>query len=190
MRSVFRPLVSARAMSVTCLAVWSLAAGAQARDEGSGAAASAPGSDAPFEFGLQVGNLLPNQIDGIREIMGLGGARMGVRLAPRSYAEGGFITGNGDGQEWKNIHADVRMDIPVETLMAMAYLGADAVYFKGPGTATRLIFGGHVGGGIQAHLSGSTWFRGDMKFGFSPGTSLYIGLGFVWRLGGGGPGGE
>lgn len=154
----------------------SLAPAAFAQAEGS------TGGDAAFEFGFHLGNLLPNQINGVTEIMGLGGVRMGFRLAPQAYVEGGFIAGNGGGQEWKNAHVDLRMDIPVETLVALAYLGADSYYFKGPQTDTRLIFGGHVGGGVQAHLAGSAWFRGDMKFGFSPGTSLYLGFGIVWRI--------
>lgn len=146
-------------------------------------AQNATGSDAPFELGVHIGSLLPNQIDGVTEIMGLGGARMGFRLAPGQYAEFGFITGNGSGQEWKNVHADLRMDIPVENLVGVAFVGADTTYFKPIDEGTRIIFGGHVGGGLQTHLSGSAWFRGDMKFSFSPGTTLYIGFGLEWRLG-------
>lgn len=148
----------------------------------------APGSDALYEAGFHLGNLLPNQIDGVTEIISIGGARAGFRIAPESYVEAGMIMGNGEGVEWKNLHLDIRMDIPVENLVGIAYLGADSTYYQGVGRGTKLIFGGHAGGGIQAHVSGSVWFRGDMKFGFSPGTSLYIGAGFVFRLGGGGSG--
>jgi hypothetical protein len=155
---------------------------------GGDSAASSPGSDAPFEIGFHLGDLLPNQINGVREIMGLGGARMGFRLSPGTYAEGGMIFGNGSGQQWKNAHADLRMDIPVETLVGVAFIGADSTYFKGVGRGSSLIFGGHLGAGVQAHLGGTTWFRSDMKFSFSPGTSMYLGFGFVWRLGGGGSG--
>jgi hypothetical protein len=159
-------------------------------EDASGSAASAPGADALYEFGFHLGNLLPNQIGGVTEIMGLGGVRAGVRLSPLSYFEGGFITGNGEGQSWKNVHADFRMDMPVENLLALAYVGADAVYYEGVDSNTQLIFGGHVGGGLQMHLSGTAWCRADMKFGFSPGTSLYIGIGIEWRLGGSGSGGS
>ncbi len=138
--------------------------------------------DPVFEMGVHVGNLLPNQINGVSEIMGLGGARMAIRLNSGSYFETGFITGNGEGQEWKNIHAGIRMDIPVETLMSFAYIGADNYYYKGPNTGQKLVFGGHAGGGVMVHLTGSAWFRTDMKFAFSPGTSLYFGFGFQWRL--------
>jgi hypothetical protein len=112
---------------------------------------------------------------------------MGLRIAPQSYFEAGFISGNGEGVEWKNAHVDIRMDIPVENLVGVAYVGADTVYYTGNGRGSKLIFGGHAGGGIQSHLSGAAWFRADMKFGFSPGTSLYIGAGLVFRLGSSGP---
>jgi hypothetical protein len=146
------------------------------------------GADAPYELGFHLGNLLPNQIDGVTEIMGLGGVRGGLRISPGSYFEAGFITGNGEGAEWKNAHLDVRMDIPVENLVGVAYVGADTIYYQGRGQGNKVVFGGHAGGGIQAHLSGSAWFRADMKFGFSPGTSLYIGAGLVFRMGAGGAG--
>lgn len=148
-----------------------------------GPASKPQGYDAPVEFGFHLGNLLPNQISGVTEIMGLGGARAGFRINPEQYLEGGFITGNGEGVQWKNAHVDVRMDVPVENLVGVAYVGADAVYYQGMGHGDKLIFGGHAGGGLMGHLSGSAWWRGDMKFGFSPGTSLYIGVGLVFRLG-------
>jgi hypothetical protein len=151
---------------------------AQAEGEPAGGEKSSP----VFEAGVQVGRLLPNQIGGVTEIMGLGGVLMAVRLNPGSYIEGGILMGNGEGQEWKNIFASVRMDIPVENLLAFANIGADNYYYKGRGTGQKLAFGGHAGGGIMAHLTGTTWFRGDMKFSFNPGTSLYFGFGFMWRF--------
>lgn len=142
------------------------------------------GSKALYEVGFHVGNLLPNQIDGVTEIIGLGGVRAGFRFAPFTYAEAGIIMGNGAGVEWKNAHIDARMDIPVESLVGLAYAGADTTYYKGADKNSHVIFGGHVGGGIQALLSGDLWFRGDMKFSFSPGTSLYVGGGLEFRFGG------
>ncbi len=151
--------------------------------QGNQAPAQPQGWDAPIEFGFHLGNLLPNQISGVTEIMGLGGARVGFRLNQGSYVEGGVIAGNGEGVKWKNAHVDIRMDIPIESLTAVAYVGGDSVYFEGVGHASKLIFGGHAGGGLMGHLSGACWWRGDMKFSFSPGTSLYIGVGLVFRLG-------
>lgn len=155
------------------------AASVYAQADGAGAGAGA--DDAQYELGFHLGNLLPNQIAGVTEIMGLGGVRAGVRLAPLTYAEAGFIMGNGHDAQWKNAHIDARMDIPVENLVGLAYVGGDTIYYKGKGTSTRVIFGGHAGGGLRVQMSGSVWFRGDMKFGFSPGTSLYVGCGFEYR---------
>lgn len=156
-----------------------------AAEEGSPGGERAAGTNARYELGAHVGNLLPNHIDGVTEILGLGGFRGAMRIAPLTYAEAGMILGNGNGVEWKNVHVDVRMDIPVENLVGVAYVGFDTLYYKGNDGETRTGFGGHAGGGIQALLSGALWVRGDMKFGFSPGTSLYVGFGLVFRFGGG-----
>jgi hypothetical protein len=158
-----------------------------AGDNGGGGdqAATAPGADAQYEGGFHLGNLLPNQIPGLTEIIGLGGARVAYRLAPLTYAEAGLIMGNGEGAEWKNTTLDIRMDIPVENLVGIATIGGDMVYYKGAGHSTRMIFGGHAGAGIMMPISGFAWFRSDMKFSISPGTSLYIGFGLVFRLGSG-----
>lgn len=144
------------------------------------------GRDARYELGAHVGNLLPNRIDGVTEIIGLGGVRAGVRIAPLAFAETGVIMGNASGVEWKNVHLDARIDIPVENLVGMAYVGADAYYYKGADQVQHTVFGGHVGGGIQALITGALWVRGDMKFSFSPGTSLYVGFGLMARFGAGG----
>ncbi len=148
------------------------------------------GQNVGYEAGFFLGNLLPNQIGGVTEITGLGGARGGYKMGHNAFAEAALYTGNGSGAEWKSASASLRMDIPVETLVGMAYLGPDIVYYKGAGSSSaKVIFGGHVGGGIQALIGGITWFRADMKFGFSPGTSLFISFGFVFRMPNGGSGG-
>lgn len=166
---------------LVCAAFFSSGALAQA----SGAGEDVTGSKALYEMGFQLGDLLPNQIAGVTEIMGLGGVSAGFRIAPQTYAEGGLLMGNGSGVEWKNAHVDLRMDIPVEGLVGLAYLGADTIYYKGLNSSSKVMFGGHVGGGIQTLLTGSIWFRGDMKFSFNPGTALYVGAGFEFRFGGG-----
>lgn len=172
---------SRAAIGILCFSLGAFAfqALAQAPD---GSGGGTPSDNASYEVGFHVGDILPNQIGGLSEIIGLGGLRIGTRIAPLTYFEGGFITGNGAGAQWKDVHADVRMDIPVENLVGFAYLGADTLYFKGAGKSTQVLFGGHVGGGLQAHFTGNVWFRGDMKFSISPGTSLYVGAGLEYRI--------
>ena len=151
------------------------------------------GRNTRYEIGAHLGNLLPNQIEGVTEILGLGGVRAGTRIGNMSFAEAGLIMGNGSGVQWKNAHVDARIDIPVENLVALAYVGIDAYYYKVGSNSAKAAFGGHAGGGIHALITGSIWVRGDMKFSFSPGTSLYVGFGIEFRFpdggaGGGGPG--
>src|SRR5690606_17894066 len=106
-----------------------------------------------------------------------------------TFAEGTLMMGNGHGVEWKNFWISARMDMPVENLVAIASIGPGVTYYKPANSgSTKIIFGGHVGGGIQTQLGGATWFRADMKLGFSPGTSLYFGAGIVFRMADGGGG--
>lgn len=145
------------------------------------------GQNVGWETGLLIGNLLPNQIGGVTEITGMGGFRAGYRLGPTSFGESTFISGNGHGVEWKNLSASIRMDIPVENFVGIAYVGPDMTYYKNANSSSnRMIFGGHVGGGIQVRMGGTAWLRADMKFGLSPGTSMFIGLGLNFRFPGGG----
>src|SRR5689334_736945 len=96
---------------VTLLSTATCAAWAQAQDE---SREDASEKNARYEIGIHAGDLLPNQIAGVTEIIGLGGVRAGIRMAPLTYAEAGLIAGNGSGVQWKNLHVDARMDIPVE----------------------------------------------------------------------------
>ncbi|MCB0407803.1 MAG: hypothetical protein KDD34_06330 [Bdellovibrionales bacterium] len=140
------------------------------------------GSNVTWEWGLHAGNLLPNQIPGLTEITGLGGFRGGYRIADQGFIESGVATGSGNGASWTNLYASIRMEIPVETIVGLVFTGLDAIYYEGAGRDKKLFGGGHVGGGIQAQLGGSVWFRSDMKFTVNPGTSMYIDFGIMFRM--------
>ena len=146
-------------------------------------------SNVSSEFGFHLGKLLPAQIDGVTEIMGLWGLRGGYRTGNHGFVEMGFIGGNGEGAKWANLHISLRADMPIEGLVGILYMGIDATRFQGAGMEEKIFGGGHVGGGIYANISPTVWFRGEMKFNVNPGTSLYIGFGFVFRFQGGGEGG-
>lgn len=140
------------------------------------------GSNITWEWGLHAGNLLPNQIPGLTEITGLGGVRGGYRLAPGAFLESGLATGSGEGATWTNLHLAVRAEIPVETIVGIVFAGVDGIYYQGVGQEKKLFGGGHVGGGVQALLGGSVWFRSNMKFTVNPGTSMYIDFGLMFRF--------
>lgn len=173
--------------AMTMLALFCFSAMGQAEGAGADSTHGLGGGD--YEAALMIGSLLPNQISGVTEIMGVGGVRGGVRIAPAGWWELGLSMGNGSGQSWRNATTDLRMDIPIENLVAIAFLGLDVVQYEGPNSGSTIDFGGHVGGGIQANIGGDIWLRTDMKFQFNPGTSLMIGLSVMWRFGGGGAGG-
>jgi hypothetical protein len=140
------------------------------------------GANVTYEFAPSGGQILPNQIPGMTEIIGLGGARLGFRMAPRVFLETGFLTGNGEGVEYKNIFGSVRVDIPVETLVGVVFLGGDAINYKGVDKDLKTFGGAHVGGGVQALLGGSVWFRSNMKFNVNPGTAMIIDFGLSFRF--------
>ncbi len=147
------------------------------------------GANVGYEAGFHIGNLLPNQVPGLTEITGMGGLRGGYRVGNFVFLEGGAIRGKGHGAEYTNIDASVRIDYPFENLVAMVFLGPNLTYYKTDTRKALFYGGGHVGGGIQALIGGNVWFRSDMNFSINPGTSLYIGFGFVFRFAGGGAGG-
>lgn len=139
----------------------------------------------PSQLGAFVGNLLPNGVPGVEEITPLWGIRYSYPLAKMVYAEGGGIFGNSGGVKWQSAFASLRMDIPLETLVAFAMLGLDVTRYEVAPEEPSNIGGGHAGGGLMSQIGGNVWARFDMKLNSKPGTSLYFALGIVFELGGG-----
>lgn len=148
------------------------------------ALAQAPQNGAPrgFETGLFIGNVLPNQVPGMTEIHPQGGLRTGW-----SEGNGGvelsLATGKGEGVEWGDASLSLRMDIPVDVYIAMAYIGIDYIRYQGVNEELKSFGGGHVGGALLVPLGGPAGFRFDMKFNVNPGTSLLIAAGLVLTFG-------
>ena len=142
--------------------------------------------NAAFEAGPFIGNLLPNQIDGVTEIHPQWGWWTGFGLGGAGTAEINITSGNGNGVEWSSLSTSLRMDVPIENLIGIVYIGANVSYYKGVDMPKKLFGGGHVGGGVMTPLSKLLYFRADMKFHVNPGTSLLIMGGFLFRF----PGGE
>ena len=141
--------------------------------------------NAGFEMGAHIGNILPNQVDGVSEIHPQWGLRTGFGLGGDTTCEIGGTAGKGNGADWTQASASLRVDMPIEHLVGVVFLGLDVTRFEGVGRPKKIFGGGHVGGGVMTLLSRNLWFRADMKFNINPGTSLYIGGGFLLRFGGG-----
>ncbi|PIU00081.1 MAG: hypothetical protein COT74_06945 [Bdellovibrionales bacterium CG10_big_fil_rev_8_21_14_0_10_45_34] len=127
---------------------------------------------------LHLGPTLPNQIDGVTEILPSWGARYGFPIFSGYLLESGAIISRGKGTHAYDFHTSIRSDMDINGyLMAIMYLGADFHYYAPPHSDFHSAFGGHVGIGITAPIIDSIWIRSDMKFNINPGTSLYIGFG-------------
>lgn len=134
------------------------------------------------QFGAFVGNMLPNNVPGVEEITPFWGFRYSHPLGSMVFVEGGGVFSHSNGVDWRGAFACVRMDVPLETLIAMAYLGLDYANYSGEGQSTVNKGGGHVGGGIMSQLGGNLFMRFDMKLNSQPGTSLYFALGLAYAF--------
>lgn len=148
------------------------------------------GQNVGSELGFHVGRLLPDQINGLTEIISGWGLRYGMKTA-RGFVEAGTTFYNGEGTRYNSISISMRADIPVESMVAQVFAGLDLNQISTPLISeASYLGGGHVGGGILSLISGDVWFRADMKFNINPGASLYIGFGFIVRIPDGGGGGS
>ena len=147
--------------------------------------------NAGYEFGAHIGNILPNQISGVTEIQPQWGLRLGFGMGGAGTTEITANAGNGEGVKWKQLSVSARMDMPIEELVGIVFIGGDISMYETQTQEAKSFGGGHVGGGVMSLISRDLWFRMDMKFNINPGTSLYIGGGFMFRYGsseGGGSG--
>lgn len=163
------------------LAIVSLVLGFQplwAQEQEGGA--EGPEGQKGFEYGIHLGKLLPNGITNVTEIIPLWGFRVGHGWK-RYHLEGGYIGGNGKGVSWNNLHAGIRIDMPIEQIVGFIALGVDAQMYSPVGGEKKFVGGGHVGGGVLSQIDPDVWFRIDMKFNINPGTGMYFGLGFQIR---------
>jgi hypothetical protein len=135
------------------------------------------------DFRLFVGHILPNQIEGISEIMPVFGG---------SYT---MISGSGGGFELggSNVHAEgvdfttlsgslVGELAPAPDLAARLYLGVDLNYYRPLNESARKTETGvHFGTAALMHVTNTLWLRADLKMMGGPGTSLWILFGLVFR---------
>ncbi|MBT4762289.1 MAG: hypothetical protein HOO06_11365 [Bdellovibrionaceae bacterium] len=135
-----------------------------------------------LEYGFHMGRLLPNQVDGATEILPLWGLRVGYALPGGGpTVESGVILGSGEGVNWSGLELSMRTEMKIEDLVGIIYVGADVTRYEGIGQSANVYGGGHVGGGVMSQIGRSTWVRVDMKFMATPGTSLYINVGLLFR---------
>lgn len=155
------------------------------------------------EYGVFLGNLLPDGPEGVKEIMGVGGLRYGRMQSEDTAYEVGILVGAQAPVTWQNLFADMRHDMQVEGLLTHVGFGLDVIHFTtklaqiddnslpildSSGQQVyrednKLAFGAHVMGGVQERISGPMWLRADMKFNFIPALILTITASIEMRYG-------
>lgn len=134
-----------------------------------------------MEYFFEVGNLLPDQIEGITEITPMWGAAVGMHKMDMAYSFQ-FTNANAKGAKINVYSVEARKEVPISNLVGMISFGADIQGIISPGKTERTYYGGaHVGGGILALISSGLYIRMNMKFTASPGVSLFLGFGLLYR---------
>ncbi len=139
-------------------------------------------ADGASELSFFVGSHLPNQIDGVTEILPVFGGRYGLPLGG-GIAELGLSNSHAEGVDFSMLSASMRANLPtIDQFMGSVYGGLDINFFRPAGAENRTTETGvHVGAGLLMHASSTLWFRGDLKFAANPGTSLMLLFGIVFR---------
>ena len=164
--------------------VFFVTAFAWAQDEGGGGGG---GDSYGSEMGFHLGQLLPNQVEGVTEILPVYGFRYGYPTKA-GIAELGLNNTHARGIDFTTIELGLRADLePMPNFLANVMVGGDMHYYSPENSNDRQThYGGHVGTGLMMLVSDTLWARGEMKFLFNPGVAMYFGFGFVLRSKGGG----
>lgn len=140
------------------------------------------GSGSKMEFLLEGGSILPDQIDGVSEILPAWGLGVGLATTPAKAYLLEFINATSEGVQLYNVALSARADFDVSSLKGIVSGGADLVGLERPGHEGRNYYGGaHFGGGMMALISKGLYARMNMKFNLNPGVSMFIGFGLLYR---------
>ncbi len=143
------------------------------------------------EFNLQTGPTLPDQIQGVTEILPTWGFFYKIPMAGAGL-EFGLLDSHANGVDFTTLPIRGRFDIPIDSgFSALLFVGPEVNYYSEAGSSNRLtVVGFHAGAGAMYHIVETLWLRVDMKYSVNPGDSLYFGFGFSFRSAEGGGGGS
>lgn len=146
--------------------------------------AAAQGSANQFgpEISGYVGTLLPNQIPGVTEILPAWGVRYSYPVG-FGFLEAALRDSHAKGVVWDVASLTMRFDMnTVEGFTNIFYVGYDMNVYKPVFRGDRIwTGGGHVGSGLIMKVASTFWIRTDLGIAASPGTSLFLNIGFVIR---------
>jgi hypothetical protein len=145
----------------------------------------AQSDNTPSEINLFVGNMLPNEIQGVTDILPVFGGRYSFGTGFGGVELGGMNT-HAFGTDFTTLEASLKGNMTLsQGLEGVFYGGGDFNYYSEKNQTNRQIaYGLHAGGGAMMLVSDTLWLRGELKFMAGPGTSLYLLFGLVFRSNG------
>ena len=140
-----------------------------------------------IQLGVSTGPFMANGITGVREILPLFGVRFGFPFR-KIFVEASALSGRAQGTEFHSADLGIRIDLDFEFIQYFILAGADVHYWKrAPNTFREFEYrsgsGWHTGFGFFYPISDVLSFRNDFKISFGPGTTMFVGVGFVFTFG-------
>ena len=135
------------------------------------------------DFSFFLGEMLPNQIDGVRDILPVFGGRYAFGLSGPGAIEVGLQNSHAQGVDFTTLNLDFRAVFPAAPgISAAIYLGPALNYYSEKDSSNRLTATG-IEFGVAGLMSVGDvlQLRADLKFMGGPGTSLYLLFGVVFR---------
>ena len=77
-----------------------------------------------FGYSILTGPLLPNQITDVTEIQPTWGIMLDLPMSDGGMYEVGWLNSNAHGVQYNNFSLSIRGEIPIDTFLLHAYLGA------------------------------------------------------------------
>lgn len=144
--------------------------------------ARAQSGEAATDLSLYGGYMLPNQIDGVTEIVPLVGGRYAFGFpsgAIEAYGENAHAV----GVDWTSFGLSLRGEIPVMPGVTGLIYGGPSFHWYVPAndTARHTDYGVHAGVAGLMLVSDTLWLRSDLRFLGNPGTALYLLFGLMFR---------
>jgi len=138
------------------------------------------------DVSLFVGHMLPNQIDGVTEILPIFGGRYTYGTSAGDF-EFSLENAHAEGVSWTSLGLSLRGEGPLAPgISALLYGGPSVHYFRPAGDTIRHFdFGVHFGIAGLMLVGDTLWVRSDLKFLGGPGTALYLNIGLMFRTSGG-----
>jgi hypothetical protein len=144
--------------------------------------------DKSEQIGVHGGPLMIEGFVGLTEFINAYGFRASVPTNKGTF-EVDTIFGRGSGETYNSFSGDFNLPVKNPYILTHALLGVHADEFTPsyPHNAAAKFSGGwHFGGGFSIPFSQTVQMRTDLKYRFGPAVSVYLGIGIMVALPGGG----